>query len=158
LEQIFQHLITSFNNKNIQIMKFNRTAKAHWKGGGKDGKGSLTTESGVLKKSPYAFKTRFEDAVGTNPEELIGAAHAGCFTMQLSFFLVEEGFTAESLDTQARVYFEDGSIPKIELELTGKVPGMDESKFMELAIKAKENCPISKLLNAEITLNTTFES
>ncbi|OBX24768.1 osmotically inducible protein OsmC [Gelidibacter algens] len=139
-------------------MKFNRTAKAHWKGGGKDGKGSLTTESGVLKESHYAFKTRFEDAVGTNPEELIGAAHAGCFTMQLSFFLVEEGFTAESLDTQARVYFEDGSIPKIELELKGKVPGMDESKFKELATKAKENCPVSKLLNADITLKTTFES
>lgn len=139
-------------------MKFNRTAKAHWKGGGKDGKGSLTTESGVLKESPYAFKTRFEDAVGTNPEELIGAAHAGCFTMQLSFFLVEEGFTAESLDTKARVHFEDGSIPKIELELKGKVSGMDESKFKELANKAKENCPVSKLLNADITLKTTFES
>ncbi len=138
-------------------MKFNRTAKAHWEGGGKDGKGSLTTESGVLKESPYAFKTRFEDAVGTNPEELIGAAHAGCFTMQLSFYLVEEGFTAESLDTQARVFFEDGSIPKIELELKGKVPGMDESKFKELANKSKENCPVSKLLNADISLKTTFE-
>ncbi len=138
-------------------MKFDRTAKAHWEGGGKDGKGTLTTESGVLKNSPYAFKTRFEDAVGTNPEELIGAAHAGCFTMQLSFFLVEEGFTAESLDTTAKVYFEDGNIPKIELELKGKVPGMDESKFKEIANKAKENCPVSKLLNADITLNTTFE-
>ncbi len=139
-------------------MKFDRTAKAHWEGGGKDGKGSLTTESGVLKNSPYAYKTRFEDAVGTNPEELIGAAHAGCFTMQLSFFLVEEGFTAESLDTTAKVYFEDGSIPKIELTLKGKVPGMDESKFKEIAKKAKENCPVSKLLNADITLTTTFES
>ena len=138
-------------------MKFDRTAKAHWEGGGKDGKGTLTTESGVLKNSPYAFKTRFEDAVGTNPEELIGAAHAGCFTMQLSFFLVEEGFTAESLDTTAKVYFEDGNIPKIELELKGKVPGMDEGKFKEIANKAKENCPVSKLLNADITLNTTFE-
>lgn len=139
-------------------MKFDRTAKAHWEGGGKDGKGSLTTESGVLNASPYAFKTRFEEAVGTNPEELIGAAHAGCFTMQLSFFLVEEGFTAERLDTQARVFFEDGSIPKIELELTGKVPGIDESKFKDIANKAKENCPVSKLLNADITLKTTFES
>ncbi|MBA6154467.1 OsmC family protein [Gelidibacter maritimus] len=139
-------------------MKFNRTASAHWEGGGKDGKGSLTTESGVLQKSPYAFKTRFEDAVGTNPEELIGAAHAGCFTMQLSFFLVEKGFTAESLDTNARVFFEDGSIPKIELELNGKVPGMEESKFKEIANKAKENCPVSKLLDAEITLKTTFDS
>ena len=139
-------------------MKFNRTAKAHWEGGGKDGKGSLTTESGVLNASPYAFKTRFEEAIGTNPEELIGAAHAGCFTMQLSFFLVEEGFTADRLDTQARVFFEDGSIPKIELELTGKVPGIDESKFKDIANKAKENCPVSKLLNADITLKTTFES
>ena len=139
-------------------MKFNRTAKAHWEGGGKDGKGTLSTESGVLKESPYAFKTRFEDAVGTNPEELIGAAHAGCFTMQLSFYLVEEGFTAESLNTQARVYFEDGSIPKIELELNGKVPGMDENKFKEIANKAKENCPVSKLLNADISLKTTFEN
>lgn len=139
-------------------MKFDRTAKAHWEGGGKDGKGSLTTESGVLNASPYAFKTRFEEAIGTNPEELIGAAHAGCFTMQLSFFLVEEGFTAERLDTQARVFFEDGSIPKIELELTGKVPGIDESKFKDIANKAKENCPVSKLLNADITLKTTFES
>lgn len=138
-------------------MKFNRTAKAHWEGGGKDGKGSLSTESGVLKESPYAFKTRFEDAVGTNPEELIGAAHAGCFTMQLSFYIVEEGFTAERLDTKARVYFEDGSIPKIELDLEGKVPGMDESTFKELAKKSKENCPVSKLLNADITLKTTFE-
>ena len=119
-------------------MKFNRTAKAHWEGGGKDGKGNLTTESGVLKASPYAFKTRFEQEVGTNPEELIGAAHAGCFTMQLSFFLVEEGFTAETLD------------------LKGKVPGMDEAKFKEIATKAKENCPVSKLLNATIELTTTF--
>lgn len=139
-------------------MKFNRTAKAHWEGGGKDGKGSLTTESGVLKESPYAYKTRFEEAVGTNPEELIGAAHAGCFTMQLSFFLVEEGFTAERLDTQARVFFEDGSIPKIELNLKGKVPGMDESQFKSIANKAKDNCPVSKLLKAEITLNTSFEN
>ncbi len=139
-------------------MKFNRTAKAHWEGGGKDGKGSLTTQCGVLKESPYGFKTRFEDGVGTNPEELIGAAHAGCFTMQLSFFLVEEGFTAERLDTQTRVFFEDGSIPKIELELKGKVPGMKESKFKEIANKAKENCPVSKLFNAEIILTTTFES
>ena len=138
-------------------MKFNRTAKAHWEGGGKDGKGNLTTESGVLKASPYAFKTRFEDAVGTNPEELIGAAHAGCFTMQLSFFLVEEGYIAESLDTEAKVFFEDGSIPKITLDLKGKVPGMDEAKFKEIATKAKENCPVSKLMNATVELTTTFE-
>lgn len=139
-------------------MKFDRSAKAHWEGGGKDGKGNLSTESGVLQKSPYAYKTRFEDAVGTNPEELIGAAHAGCFTMQLSFFIEEEGHKAESLDTTAKVYFEDGAIPKIELELTGKVSGMDEEKFKEIANKAKENCPVSKLLNADITLKTTFNT
>lgn len=137
-------------------MKFDRTAKAHWEGGGKDGKGNLSTESGVLKNSPYAYKTRFEEAVGTNPEELIGAAHAGCFTMQLSFFIEEEGHKAECLDTTAKVYFEDGAIPKIALELSGKVPGMDEGKFKEIANKAKENCPVSKLLNADITLKTTF--
>ncbi|MEZ4802587.1 MAG: OsmC family protein [Gelidibacter sp.] len=137
-------------------MKFNRTASAHWEGGGKDGKGSLTTQSGIMNNSPYGFKTRFEDAKGTNPEELIGAAHAGCFTMQLSFFLVEEGFTAETLDTEAKVFFEDGSIPKITLNLKGKVPGMDEAKFTEVARRAKENCPISKLFKAEIELNTTF--
>ena len=138
-------------------MKFNRTASAHWMGGGKEGKGTLSTESGVLKESPYAYKTRFEDAVGTNPEELIGAAHAGCFTMQLSFFLEEEGFKADRLDTSAKVYFEDGSIPKIELHLKGKVSGMDKKKFEEVANKAKENCPVSKLLNADISLTTTFE-
>lgn len=139
-------------------MKFNRTAKAHWTGGGKDGKGTLSTESKVLDKSKYAYNTRFEEAEGTNPEELIGAAHAGCFTMQLSVFLEEEGFTADSLDTSAKVYFEDGSIPKIELELKGKVSGMDKDKFEEIANKAKENCPVSKLLNADISLKMTFES
>lgn len=139
-------------------MKFDRTAKAHWSGGIKDGKGSLTTESGALKEAYYAYKTRFEEASGTNPEELIGAAHAGCFTMQVSSLIEEEGHKAESLDTKAKVYFEDGSIPKIELTLNGKVSGMDEAKFKEIANKAKENCPVSKLLNADISLKTTFES
>src|SRR5690606_14289366 len=137
-------------------MKFNRTASANWKGGGKDGKGTLTTQSGVLSNTQYGFKTRFEDTIGTNPEELIAAAHAGCFTMQLSFFIVEAGHEAESLDTEAKVFFEDGSIPKIILQLKGKVPGMDETKFKEIANKAKDNCPVSKLLKADIELNTTF--
>lgn len=139
-------------------MKFDRTAKAHWTGGGKDGKGTLSTESKVLDESPYAYKTRFEEAEGTNPEELIGAAHAGCFTMQLSFFLVEEGFTADHLDTKAKVFFEDGSIPKITLELKAKVPGIDKNKFEKIAHKAKENCPVSKLLNADISLTTSLEA
>jgi osmotically inducible protein OsmC len=137
-------------------MKFNRTASANWKGGGKDGKGLLTTQSGVLSNTQYGFKTRFEDAIGTNPEELIGATHAGCFTMQLSFFIVEEGYEAENLDTEAKVFFEDGSIPKITLNLKGKVPGMDEAKFKEVAKRAKDNCPVSKLLKADIELNITF--
>lgn len=137
-------------------MKFNRNASAHWKGSGKEGKGTISTESGVLDTSPYSFKTRFEDSIGTNPEELIGAAHAGCFTMQLSFLLGEEGFTPTSLDTEAKVTFEDGSITLITLHLKGDVPGIDESKFTSIAQKAKEVCPISKLLNTKIELTTVL--
>tara|TARA_R110002020_G_scaffold396308_4_gene606521 strand:+ start:952 stop:1368 length:417 start_codon:yes stop_codon:yes gene_type:complete len=133
-------------------MKFTRNAAANWKGTGKEGKGTITTESKVLDKSKYAYKTRFEDAVGTNPEELIGAAHAGCYTMQLSFLLTEEGFNPENLDTAADVTFEDGEITKIHLDLTGEVDGITEEKFKEIANKAKEICPVSKLLKAEITL------
>lgn len=137
-------------------MKFNRKASAQWKGSGKEGKGTLTTDSGVLNKSQYSFKTRFEDGIGTNPEELIGAAHAGCFTMQLSFLLGEEGFTPTSLDTEAKITFEDGSITLITLDLKGDVPGIDESKFKSIAQKAKEVCPISKLLNTKIELITVL--
>lgn len=138
-------------------MKFTRTANAQWKGPGKDGKGTLTTQSKVLDKSPYAFKTRFEDAKGTNPEELIGAAHAGCFSMQLSFFLGEEGFTPTTLDTKADVTFEDGSITKIVLTLHSVIPKIDNDTYQRIAKKAKENCPVSKLLNATIELNATLE-
>ncbi|MEH6407834.1 MAG: OsmC family protein [Leeuwenhoekiella sp.] len=138
-------------------MKFTRKAAAHWEGNLKEGKGALTTESKTLDKTAYAYKTRFEEAVGTNPEELIGAAHAGCFTMQLSAMLSDEGFTPDALDTAAHVTFEDGTITKIQLELTGDVPKIDEDKFMEIANKAKENCPVSKLLKAEITLKATLK-
>lgn len=138
-------------------MKFNRKASANWKGTGKEGKGSITTESKALDTTQYSFKTRFEEGVGTNPEELIGAAHAGCFTMQLSFLLTEEGFTPTNLDTEAKVTFEDGSITKVELTLTGEVEGIDEEKFIEIATKSKEICPISKLLNTEITLDATLK-
>ncbi len=134
-------------------MKFTRKANAQWFGGGKDGKGQLTTASTVLNKTQYSFKTRFEDGVGTNPEELIGAAHAGCFAMQLSFLLVEAGFTAEELNVDATVHFEDGSVTEVTLDLNGKVPGIDAAKFNEVANKAKEICPISKLLKAKIALN-----
>lgn len=134
-------------------MKFTRTASANWKGTGKEGKGTVSTESTVLDKAQYSYKTRFEEGKGTNPEELIGAAHAGCFTMQLSFLLSEEDLKPENLQTEAKVSFEDGSVTKVELDLTGTVEGIDEDKFKEIANKAKEMCPISKLLNTKITLN-----
>ncbi len=137
-------------------MKFNRSAKAQWKGSGKEGKGSLSTASGVLDSTQYSYRTRFEDAKGTNPEELIGAAHAGCFTMQLSFLLGEAGYTPTTLDTDATVYFEDGSITMVQLKLTGEVPEIKESEFKEIAQKAKEVCPVSKLLNAKIELEASL--
>ena len=139
-------------------MKFTRKAQANWKGPGMKGKGTLTTQSTVLKATPYSFNTRFEDGIGTNPEELVGAAHAGCFTMQLSFLIGEAGFTPDNLDTEALVTFEDGNITEIHLELHGRVPGMDESKFREVAGKAKEICPVSKLLKAKITLSARLEA
>jgi osmotically inducible protein OsmC len=134
-------------------MKFTRNASANWKGPGKEGKGTLTTASGVLNSTPYSFSTRFEDAKGTNPEELIGAAHAGCFTMKLSFVLGAEGFTPTNLDTEATVTFEDGKISNIHLNLVAEVPGIDDAKFQELAGIAKAECPISKSLDTNITLS-----
>jgi osmotically inducible protein OsmC len=138
-------------------MKFTRKASANWQGPGKTGKGTLTTESKILNTTPYSFSTRFEKEPGTNPEELVGAAHAGCFTMQLSFLVGEAGYTPEVLDTEAGVTFEDGSFTLINLKLKGHVPGMDEAAFVETAQKAKEICPISKLLDTEITLEVEFE-
>ena len=135
-------------------MKFNRKAIANWKGTGMEGSGNITTHSTVLDKTQLSFKTRFEHGIGTNPEELIAAAHAGCYTMQLSFLISEAGFIPENLDTQAKVYFEDGSIPKIELNLEAAISGISTEKFQELAEKAKEICPVSKLLKAEIVLFT----
>jgi lipoyl-dependent peroxiredoxin len=138
-------------------MKFTRKASAQWKGSGKDGKGALTTASGVLSDTAYSFHTRFEDGEkGTNPEELIGAAHAGCFAMQLSFLLNEAGFTATTLDVSAIVTFQDGSITLITLNLEGDVPNIEKSQFEEIATKAKEVCPISKLLNTDIQLSISL--
>lgn len=134
-------------------MKFTRRANANWKGTGMEGKGTISTQSTTLNNAQLSFKTRFDEGVGTNPEELIAAAHSGCFTMQLSFLLAEEGFVPEDLDTTAKVTFEDGTITLIQLELTGKVPGISEEDFQKAAQKAKEICPISKLLNTEITLS-----
>jgi osmotically inducible protein OsmC len=138
-------------------MKFTRKASANWRGTGKDGSGAITTESTVLNNTQFSYKTRFEDGIGTNPEELIAAAHAGCFTMQLSFLISEAGFTPENLDTIAKVQFEDGSVNLITLELSGAIPGISKEDFEQLAQKAKEICPISKLLNTEIQLVTTLQ-
>jgi len=137
-------------------MKFTRRANANWKGTGMEGKGTISTQSTTLNQAQLSFKTRFDEGVGTNPEELIAAAHSGCFTMQLSFLLSEAGFVPENLDTTAKVTFEDGTITLIQLELSGKVPGISEEDFQQAAQKAKEICPISKLLNTAITLSVSF--
>lgn len=140
-------------------MKFTRKANAEWKGSGKEGQGNLTTGSKVLNKTQYSFHTRFEDGEkGTNPEELIGAAHAGCFAMQLSFLLNEADFTATTLDVDATVTFEDGAITKVSLNLEADVPEIDAEQFQQIAHKAKEVCPVSKLLNTEIELKVTLKN
>ena len=133
-----------------------RKATAVWQGTLKEGKGNLSTESGILDETQYSYKTRFENGNGTNPEVLIGAAHSGCFTMQLSAFLAEQDFPAEELETKSEVTFEDGAISKSHLILTAKVPNISEEKFKEIATKAKESCPVSKLLDTEITLDYTL--
>ena len=140
-------------------MTIKNTATAQWKGGLKDGGGSLSTGSGTLKDVTYDFRKRFEGAQGTNPEELIGAAHAGCFSMAFSLVLGEAGYTADSIDTEATVTLdpESLSVTAVHLVTRGKVPGADQAAFEEAANGAKENCPISKLLNAEITLDAKLE-
>ena len=139
-----------------------KKASAIWKGGIKDGGGTISTETGVLNDAPYGFKSRFENGKGTNPEELLGAAHAGCFSMALSLILGEAGLTAEKIETHAAVTLEkvaDGfAITASHLDVTVKIPGADNTKFQELANKAKAGCPVSKVLNAKITMNATLES
>lgn len=134
-----------------------RKGRATWRGTGRDGKGELSTDSGVLDSTPYSFRTRFEDGKGTNPEELIAAAHAGCFTMALAFQLQTAGFEPEELSTEAAVTLEpEGQgfrISKSALTLRAKVPNLDQAKFDELARAAETGCPVSKVLNAEITLD-----
>lgn len=142
-------------------MQINRTGSAQWAGGFKDGKGQISTQSGALKNYPYGYASRFEGIPGTNPEELIGAAHSGCFTMALSAVLGEAGLTAESMETTAKVTLEsvEGgfAITAIHLTLAAKVPGVDEAKFKELAGMAKAGCPVSKALSAvPITLDVKF--
>lgn len=142
-------------------MTIRKYGTAHWEGGLKDGRGLISTESGALSDQPYGFNTRFEGKPGSNPEELIGAAHAACFTMALSLILGDAGYTASALDTKADVTLEkkpDGfAITAIHLTLTGAVPSLDAATFSALALKAKENCPVSKLFNAGITLDASLK-
>jgi osmotically inducible protein OsmC len=133
-----------------------RTATAIWNGSGKDGKGTLTTQSSTLNKTQYSYKSRFEDGVGTNPEELIAAAHAGCFAMKLSFSLQAMGLTPDSLEVNAEVTLDNGTITQSALRLKAKIPNITADQFKEATEDAKLNCPVSKLLNANITLDAAL--
>ncbi|SMO68191.1 OsmC family protein [Solitalea koreensis] len=133
-----------------------RASTANWKGSGKEGTGTLSTQSGVLNKTQYSFNSRFADGIGTNPEELVAAAHSGCFSMKLSFDLNEAGFTADDITTVCNITFENGVITESHLDVTAKVPGLTAEKFAEIAEAAKANCPISKLLSTNITMNASL--
>ncbi len=141
-------------------MKIVRSASAQWSGGLKDGKGAISTESGAISAHPYGFASRFEGKKGTNPEELLGAAHAGCFTMALSLILSNAGYTADKMDTTAKVTLEqiEGgyAITAVHLTLKASVPGVGKEEFAELAATAKTNCPVSKVLKAGITLDAAL--
>jgi osmotically inducible protein OsmC len=134
-----------------------RKATAVWKGSGKEGNGHVSTQSAILNKTQYSFNSRFAEGTGTNPEELVAAAHAGCFTMKLSFVLGEAGFTPEELTTDCTITLEDGAITQSQLVLKARVPGIKEQQFKTCAEDAKANCPISKLLNTNISLTSTLE-
>ena len=141
-------------------MKINRKASVAWQGGLKDGKGSVSTQSGALGEHPYGFASRFEGVAGTNPEELLGAAHAACFTMALSLVLEKAGFRADRMDTSAVVTLEQVeagfAITAIDLTLRASIPNVEEQQFQELAVDAKANCPVSKVLNAKISLDAAL--
>ena len=133
-----------------------RSAKAIWQGSGKEGKGTLTTQSKVLDQTQYGFSSRFEQGIGTNPEELVAAAHSGCFAMQLSFNINEAGFTATQLDVDCIITLDNGSITHSELTLQAQVPNMPQDKFDAAVAHAEKNCPISKLLDTEISVQATL--
>jgi len=139
-----------------------RTASAHWSGGLKDGKGTVSTQSGVLNQTQYSFSTRFESGAGTNPEELIAAAHAGCFSMALSAQLGNAGMTAESIDTKATLTLDKSdagfTITSVHLDVQVKIPGAEQGKFDEAAQNAKKGCPVSRVLNANITMDAKLVS
>ncbi|HEY8388769.1 MAG TPA: OsmC family protein [Parasegetibacter sp.] len=134
-----------------------RSATAVWNGSGKEGKGHLTTQSTVLNKTQYSFGSRFEQGIGTNPEELVAAAHAGCFTMKLSFVLGESGFTADELSTECTVTFENGAVVASHLVVSGRIPGISKNQFDAAVKNAEENCPISKLLNTKISSEAVLQ-
>lgn len=133
-----------------------RDATAVWHGTVKEGKGNITTQSKVLDTTQYSFGSRFEQGIGTNPEELIAAAHSGCFTMQLSAYISEAGFEVESLETKCEIDFQDKSVVGSHLTVKGKVTGIDEAKFQELVKKAETTCPISRLLETKISSSATL--
>jgi len=133
-----------------------RNATAIWQGTGKEGKGNLTTQSGILDKTQYSFTSRFEEGIGTNPEELVAAAHAGCFTMKLSFNVDGAGFTADTLETKCEITLENGVITGSHLTLHATVPEISQEKFNELVADAEKNCPISKLLDTEISVDAAL--
>ncbi|PSL49696.1 osmotically inducible protein OsmC [Chitinophaga niastensis] len=133
-----------------------RFASANWQGTGKEGKGTVTSQSTVLNSTQYSYSSRFEDGVGTNPEELIAAAHAGCFTMKLSFVISGAGLTPGNIDTKCTITLDNGAITSSHLEVKASVPGLDAAKFAEYAADAKANCPISKLLNTDITMDAVL--
>jgi len=133
-----------------------RNATAVWNGSGKEGSGNLTTQSTTLNKTQYSFNSRFAEGVGTNPEELIAAAHAGCFTMKLSFVLGAAGFTPDSIETKCEITLDNGTITDSHLTVTAKVPGISKEKFEESVVDAEANCPVSKLLKANITHEATL--
>ncbi len=133
-----------------------RNATAVWNGSGKEGKGQLSTQSGTLSQTQYSFSARFENGTGTNPEELVAAAHAGCFAMKLSFVIGEMKFTPESLEARCDITFENGAVTKSHLTVKGKVPGMSKEQFAEAVKDAEQNCPISKLLNTAISSEATL--
>lgn len=135
-----------------------RSATAIWKGSGKEGKGTLDTKSGVLESTPYSYKTRFEEGKGTNPEELIAAAHAGCFTMKLAFNLQEGGYEIKNLETKCEITLEDGALTTSHLILNASVEDIEQDDFLELVGDAKLNCPVSKALNIELSADATLNA
>ena len=134
-----------------------RKATAIWNGTGKEGNGTLSTQSKVLENAQYSYKTRFEDGIGTNPEELVAAAHAGCFTMKLTFNVDAAGFKADNIETTCGIRFENGAVTESHLTVKAKISGIDKEKFNEIVADAEANCPISKLLNTKITVDATLE-